>query len=112
VALLLFVGFLGADFSRPLAVPLRPCSATQKEEAIQGVVAVKLTSLVNPILLERLSVSGREPLADEEETLMARAEARCLQLANTAKLSGVRLLVDAEQSYFQPAIDEIGRAHV
>lgn len=40
-----------------------------------------------------------------ELELKGRLEQRVMQLGHAAKSSGVRMLVDAEQSYFQPAID-------
>uniref|UniRef100_A0A061SK57 Proline dehydrogenase n=1 Tax=Tetraselmis sp. GSL018 TaxID=582737 RepID=A0A061SK57_9CHLO len=72
-----------------------------------GVVAMKVTSLGNPFLLERMSAVPRDELTAEERSLVERLEERMNLLGQCAQNAGVRLLVDAEQSYFQPAIDEL-----
>jgi len=46
-------------------------------------------------------------LDDEERALLARLQDRAHKIAKTAEEQGVRLMIDAENSYFQPAIDSI-----
>jgi len=46
-------------------------------------------------------------LDEEERVLLAKLKQRAHSLAKTAESQGVRLMIDAENSYFQPAIDSI-----
>ncbi|OWZ03976.1 Proline oxidase [Phytophthora megakarya] len=48
-----------------------------------------------------------EPLSDNEKTQMHNMIARLESLANDAAERGVKLMVDAEQTYMQPAIDHL-----
>jgi len=88
-------------------------------------VAVKLTALANPVDLKLaaeliVEASGHVDLANmalppahlsldaaplEARMLLARGEQRLRRLAAAAAASDVQLLIDAEQTYFQPAID-------
>ncbi|KAF4011526.1 hypothetical protein G4228_002885 [Cervus hanglu yarkandensis] len=72
-----------------------------------GFSAIKLTALGRPQFL-----TGRlEPLlsrfTEEEERQMTRMLQRMDVLAKKASQAGVRLMVDAEQTYFQPAISRL-----
>jgi proline dehydrogenase len=73
-----------------------------------------ISSVNNNIILSKLITKCKEsgPLAqsilDAEEVELLKAMIRRLEnLAKTAKENNVRLMVDAEQSYFQPAIDNM-----
>eukprot|EP00644_Phytophthora_capsici_P007303 jgi/Phyca11/566837/estExt2_Genewise1.C_PHYCAscaffold_220534 len=48
-----------------------------------------------------------EPLSDNEKTQLRNMIARLESLANDAAERGVKLMVDAEQTYMQPAIDHL-----
>ncbi|CAH0488422.1 unnamed protein product [Peronospora farinosa] len=48
-----------------------------------------------------------EPLSDNEKTQLHNMIARLESLANEASERGVKLMVDAEQTYMQPAIDHL-----
>ncbi|KAF4039124.1 Proline dehydrogenase [Phytophthora infestans] len=48
-----------------------------------------------------------EPLSDKEKTQLRNMIARLESLANDAAERGVKLMVDAEQTYMQPAIDHL-----
>eukprot|EP00192_Tetraselmis_astigmatica_P003818 CAMPEP_0117698282 /NCGR_PEP_ID=MMETSP0804-20121206/29679_1 /TAXON_ID=1074897 /ORGANISM="Tetraselmis astigmatica, Strain CCMP880" /LENGTH=547 /DNA_ID=CAMNT_0005512589 /DNA_START=466 /DNA_END=2109 /DNA_ORIENTATION=- len=72
-----------------------------------GVVAVKITSLGNPALLQRMSFLSSEDLIEEEHKLVQTVKERVHALGQAAQASHVRMLIDAEQSYFQPAIDAL-----
>jgi len=50
------------------------------------------------------SVNLMKQLSDDEEQQLKRMFKRIDILANAAKDLGVRLMIDAEQTYFQPAI--------
>ena len=98
------------------------CVATAAGSRLGGVAACKLTGLTDPSLLERLSTAlasrgvsrgdGTVPLAALDGALSAsdRSETEQLlgrldRLASAALQHRVRLMVDAEQTYLQPAID-------
>merc|ERR1712232_331325 len=75
---------------------------------------VKLTALVSPALLERLTalgtlVGGVEQLAEKDRSLLNAALARLGRLCAVARDCGVPLLLDAEQSHRQPAVHLIAR---
>jgi len=86
-------------------------------------VPVKLTALVSPSLLERLTlaraagkpsgtgaVAGCLPSAGEQDVaLLSQALARLKRLCSVARDCGVPLLLDAEQSGRQPAVHLIAR---
>jgi proline dehydrogenase len=46
-------------------------------------------------------------LNDEERVLLSKMKTRITSLAQLAQSKGVRLMIDAEHTYFQPAIDQI-----
>eukprot|EP01031_Cornospumella_fuschlensis_P034235 gene34236-41441_t len=61
-----------------------------------------------PLLTKHCTQSGplsASVLSAEELVLLKRMKARVYHLAELAKQLGVRLMIDAEHSYFQPAID-------
>ncbi|KAJ2415430.1 proline dehydrogenase [Coemansia sp. IMI 209128] len=67
-------------------------------------VAVKVTGLADPGVLFRMSDGSAD--ADDAadfERLLARARA----VVQAAESHGVRVMIDAEHSYFQPAIDQV-----
>lgn len=83
--------------------------AAQTDEG-RGFAAVKVTALAQPCMLEEVSraLTAGRPLAelpDRELVLMDTTVARLTHLAHAAHKAGVRLMIDAEHSYFQPAID-------
>ncbi|XP_077016528.1 proline dehydrogenase 1, mitochondrial isoform X2 [Tamandua tetradactyla] len=67
--------------------------------------------LSRPLLVPNVETGRLEPLlsgfSEEEEGQMARVLQRLDVLAERAKEVGVRLMVDAEQTYFQPAISRL-----
>ena len=98
------------------------CVDAAARSRLGGVAACKLTGLTDPALLERFSAvltakgvargDASLPLdalagalsADEQDGL-ERLAGRLGRLAGVAEEKRVRLLVDAEQTYLQPAID-------
>uniref|UniRef100_A0A803VL17 Proline dehydrogenase n=1 Tax=Ficedula albicollis TaxID=59894 RepID=A0A803VL17_FICAL len=69
------------------------------------------TKLSKPLLIPNRKTGQLEPLlsrfSEEEELQMKRVLQRMDVLAKRAMEKGVRLMVDAEQSYFQPAISHL-----
>ncbi|XP_039581708.1 proline dehydrogenase 1, mitochondrial-like isoform X1 [Passer montanus] len=69
------------------------------------------TKLSRPLLIPNRKTGQLEPLlsrfSEEEELQMKRVLQRMDVLAKRAMEKGVRLMVDAEQSYFQPAISRL-----
>ncbi|XP_030814691.1 proline dehydrogenase 1, mitochondrial-like isoform X1 [Camarhynchus parvulus] len=69
------------------------------------------TKLSRPLLIPNRKTGQLEPLlsrfSEEEELQMKRVLQRMDVLARRAMEKGVRLMVDAEQSYFQPAISRL-----
>ncbi|NWR20354.1 PROD dehydrogenase, partial [Emberiza fucata] len=69
------------------------------------------TKLSRPLLIPNMKTGQLEPLlsrfSKEEELQMKRVLQRMDVLARRAMEKGVRLMVDAEQSYFQPAISRL-----
>ncbi|XP_063272501.1 proline dehydrogenase 1, mitochondrial isoform X1 [Prinia subflava] len=69
------------------------------------------TKLSRPLLIPNRMTGQLEPLlsrfSEEEELQMKRVLQRVDVLAKRAMEKGVRLMVDAEQSYFQPAISRL-----
>jgi len=109
---------------------LESIAATQAVAAgSEAFVAAKLTALANPADLKRAAelIAGSVPadgagavggplppgnLAAERApaealALLGPAERRVRALAAAAKQANVQLLIDAEQTYFQPAIDAL-----
>ncbi|RYG65709.1 hypothetical protein EON64_11355 [archaeon] len=65
-----------------------------------------------PLLTQHCTQSGpltASLLSAEELVLLKRMKARVYHLAELAKQLGVRLMIDAEHSYFQPAIDFVNQ---
>ncbi|KAF2981757.1 hypothetical protein EK904_004431 [Melospiza melodia maxima] len=69
------------------------------------------TKLSKPLLIPNRKTGQPEPLlsrfGEEEEQQLKRVLQRMDVLARSAMEQGVRLMVDAEQSYFQPAISRL-----
>ncbi|XP_045922495.1 proline dehydrogenase 1, mitochondrial-like isoform X1 [Micropterus dolomieu] len=69
------------------------------------------TKISNLLMVPNLEVGQLEPLlnkfTEEEESQMKRMLQRMDVLAKHAMENGVRLMVDAEQTYFQPAISRL-----
>ncbi|CAK8681331.1 unnamed protein product [Clavelina lepadiformis] len=65
----------------------------------------KLFNVIDPVTGEEQSLLPN--LSDSEEAQMKRMLQRVDVLAQSALEKGVRLMIDAEQSYFQPAISRI-----
>ncbi|MEN3041414.1 MAG: proline dehydrogenase family protein [Bacteroidia bacterium] len=73
-------------------------------------VAIKLTAIASPLLWERLSQGGRlsAPLLAEEK----RFHERFSYLMQVAEQHQVPLMIDAEESWIQPAIDAIAERYM
>jgi proline dehydrogenase len=82
----------------------RVVDATAEWPAIE-LVAVKVSGLVRPALLEK--VSRDEELDDAERVEFASARKRLHSLAEHANNAGVALFMDAEHSWIQPAINDL-----
>eukprot|EP00873_Tetraselmis_striata_P015855 jgi/Tetstr1/436119/TSEL_024966.t1 len=106
----LYTGKIEAHCDDNLSKYLDAVALASQAPAGEGVVAVKVTSLGNPLLLQRMAVAKEDipaELSEEEEGLAARVHERVSAIAAAAKEGGVELLVDAEHSYFQGAIDAV-----
>ncbi|MCX8112590.1 MAG: proline dehydrogenase family protein [Bacteroidia bacterium] len=84
---------------------LRMIDFAQKHRDMVSFIAVKLTGLASPIFWEKRSQTKALPshLVREEQQF----HERFTQLVETAKQRGIPLMVDAEESWLQPAIDEV-----
>jgi len=69
-----------------------------------GMCALKISSLCDAAVLENPQASAASKAS------FARAEEQVLQLANLAQQSGVKLMIDAEESWLQDSIDQIASA--
>jgi proline dehydrogenase len=68
----------------------------------------KVTGIARFELLEK--VAAGDELAKDEQAEWRRAEARFQRLCAEADAAGIRILVDAEESWIQPAIDALAEA--
>ena len=67
--------------------------------------ALKLTALARFELLEK--ISAKETLTADERVEWSRALARLERVIQEAHRQGISMLIDAEESWIQPAIDEL-----
>ncbi|MCS6895920.1 MAG: proline dehydrogenase family protein [Bacteroidia bacterium] len=81
-----------------------------KYPELVGYIAVKLTALASPTLWEKLSQGGSLPtyLIDEEKLFHERFST----LMQTAQRYQVPLMIDAEESWIQPAIDSVAEHYM
>jgi proline dehydrogenase len=75
------------------------------EKQILDFTVFKPTAIANSVILEK--VSRGEPLNYTEQTLYRRAYERFNEICELAYNNDVKVLVDAEESWIQDAIDEI-----
>lgn len=73
-------------------------------------IAIKLTALASPFLWERLSRG--EALSSSQRIQLERFHERFKQLVEKARRLRISLMVDAEESWLQPAIDEVLEAYM
>ncbi|MFT3886490.1 MAG: proline dehydrogenase family protein [Flavobacteriales bacterium] len=93
-----------ASLDATLAETLRGIAAAKGRPEIPFAV-FKPTGVARMDILEK--VSNGEALSTEENALWARAKARFERIGQTAYDAGVPVLVDAEESWIQPAIDAV-----
>ncbi|RIL00007.1 MAG: proline dehydrogenase [Proteobacteria bacterium] len=77
----------------------------KKPQGVNAYAAVKLTGLGDHEVLERIQ-SG-EFVKNADLAAFKRIEDRLDQVAGAAKMAGVRLIVDAEESWIQGSIDRL-----
>lgn len=65
----------------------------------------KVTGVASAALLEK--VSAAQPLTDAEAQAWMRVQARVKRIAEAAAIANVPVMIDAEESWIQPAIDEL-----
>lgn len=91
-----------ADFDATTAELARVIERASRDTKVPFAV-FKLTGLARFALLEKLS-SG-EMLTDKEQFEERRVAARIERLCSVAHQRGVRIMIDAEETWIQPAID-------
>ncbi len=79
--------------------------ATARTEPAVAFSVFKVTALARFDLLAK--VSAGEPLSPTEAAEWDTARARVLDLCRTAAAGGLRTLIDAEETWIQPAIDQL-----
>lgn len=95
------------DLAAQLLARLDP-NGTDRIDIIHWRIALALTDLSALTRLCRGAGPLKAAVLSEEETeLMQGLQLRLETLARRASSLGVRLMIDAEQSYFQPAIDHL-----
>ncbi len=92
-----------------IAVTLNRNLELAKEDPDINIVSSKITGLVRFDLLEKVS-SDNELTVDEEKE-WERAKARVYSVSKTASDCDIQIYYDAEESWIQPAIDEIVMSH-
>jgi proline dehydrogenase len=95
-----------ADFQRGMEITLQTMAAHTKFNGL-SLGVFKMTGLSSIELLEK--ISAQEPLTAEEAASWDRAMARFRRLAAYAQKEGLRIMIDAEESWIQPAIDQTAR---
>jgi proline dehydrogenase len=93
-----------SDFDHTRDEVLRIINVAKTTESLPFVV-FKLTGLGREELLEK--ASGGPMLDQEDQTELNRVTARVRQLCQAAHDANRRVLIDAEETWIQPAIDEI-----
>lgn len=97
----------GFDITRDEVLhAVRHASASASGDEAFGVF--KVTGLADKNLLEKVS-AGQALTAGEQEAF-DRAMARVHQICATAAAAGLRMLIDAEETWIQQAIDDIAEA--
>lgn len=95
------------DFDRTAAEIARTIDLAAGNPAIPFCV-FKMTGVARFALLEK--VDAKQPLDAREGDEWARAKARVERVCAHAHAKGVRLFIDAEESWIQDAIDEVATA--
>lgn len=91
------------DFNRGTEITLQTLAAHTKFEGL-SLGVFKMTGLARFALLEKISTGAT--LSNEEQAEWDRAFARFRRLAAYAQKEGRSIMIDAEESWIQPAIDE------
>ncbi|MCS7189093.1 MAG: proline dehydrogenase family protein [Bacteroidia bacterium] len=84
---------------------LRMIEFSSKHRDLVSFIAIKLTALAPPLLWEKLS--SQAPLSPFLLSAKEAFESRFARLVTAAIRSGVPLMVDAEESWIQSAIDRV-----
>ena len=92
------------NFAENTEVILRTIVLGSSQKAI-GFAVFKVTSLGSAALLEKIQKG--EPLEERESMAFERIEYRIHHLCETAFLSDVKILIDAEESWIQNSIDDL-----
>lgn len=95
---------------RTLEEYLRMIDFVQKNRALVSFVAVKLTGLASPILWEKLSQG--QPLPPTLKAEERRFHESFTQLMDAAQHHAVPVMIDAEESWLQPAIDAVAESYM
>ncbi|MCS7162040.1 MAG: proline dehydrogenase family protein [Bacteroidia bacterium] len=83
--------------------------ASQHREQVPF-VAIKLTALAPPLLFQKLSQEA--PLASTLEAFHSKLQERLEALCQQATAAGIGLMIDAEESWLQKAIDTIAETYM
>ena len=95
-----------ADFQRGLDITLQTLAAHTKFDGL-ALGVFKMTGLSRFALLEKISTDAA--LSAEEQAEWERTLARCRRLAPCAQKEGRSIMIDAEETWIQPAIDRTAR---
>lgn len=82
----------------------------EKNRELVSFIAIKLTSLAPPLLWEKLS--QKVPLSPSLKAEETKFHERFTRLVETASQKGIPLMVDAEESWLQTAIDEVVESYM
>jgi len=93
-----------ADFDRFLGKAVASIERSRKDSNVPFCV-FKMTALIPFKLLQK--VSAKEHLTEEESVIFLRGRNRVDIICNYAYNSGIPIMIDAEESWIQDAIDEI-----
>jgi proline dehydrogenase len=93
-----------SDFNHTMAENMRAIDFSSQVSGVTT-ISTKVTGLARFALLER--VSSGEALTQKEKDEFQNVVKRVDSICHAARNAGVRLFIDAEESWIQPAIDKI-----
>lgn len=93
-----------ASFDRTLEEILKTVDQTDNHSALSFTV-FKVTGIGNAEVMTK--VQAGESLTEEEEKAFERMKVRVDALCNAAYQKGIRILIDAEESWYQDVIDDM-----